>query len=249
MPALKVEPKSRSRRFNYVMAVSASTQTHIRRRLLFALHAVTLIVAAALIVYISIDTLTNITPRITEGYMRIGFWTCIFFQGEIVIEALIGPHTRRKFIRLGIFFIICCPLLSILHHYNVQMSAEVEYLLRFVPLVRAAAVLASMWGQMTTSWVNGMFRGYITLLVSTLYILSLLFFVEEYHINPQIQSFWDTLWYAVMQMTTCGSNINPVTPAGKAIGIILSAEGLILFPVFTVYITHAFARTRASQNV
>lgn len=231
------------------MAVSESTHIRIRKRILFALHAITLIVAAALIVYISIDTLTNITPHITEGYMRVGFWTCIFFQAEIIIEALIGPHTRQKFIRLGIFFIICCPVLSILHHYNVEMSAEVEYLLRFVPLVRAAAVLASMWRQMTTSWVNGMFRGYITLLVSTLYILSLLFFVEEYHINPQIESFWDTLWYAVMQMTTCGSDINPVTPAGKAIGIILSAEGLILFPVFTVYITHAFARTRASQNV
>ena len=51
-----------------------------------------------------------------------------------------------------------------------------------------------------------------------------------------------------MQMTTCGSSISPITPTGKVIGVVLSAEGLILFPVFTVYFTHAFARNHSTAE-
>ncbi len=89
-----------------------------------------------------------------------------------------------------------------------------------------------------------MFGAYIIMLVATLYFLSLMFYVEEHTVNPGVTDYWEALWYSVMQMTTCGSSINPVTPTGKVLGVVLSAEGLILFPVFTVYFTHAFGRTR-----
>jgi hypothetical protein len=40
-------------------------------------------------------------------------------------------------------------------------------------------------------------------------------------------------------MTTAGSSIEAITTTGKVLNVILSAGGLILFPVFTVYITNA----------
>lgn len=75
-----------------------------------------------------------------------------------------------------------------------------------------------------------------------------MFYVEESPVNSGVYNYWQSLWYSVMQMTTCGSNVNPVTATGKAIGVVLSAEGLILFPVFTVYFTHAFARQRGDST-
>lgn len=229
------------------MAVSISSP--VRERILYTLRLVTVVVATALIAYISFDTLANISPVADKLFLKVQLYTCLYFQLEIIAESIIWPRTPRNYFRLGAFFIICVPYLPLLHYYGVAMKPEIEYLLRFVPLLRGAAVLASLWGLMSKSWVVRLFRVYVILLLSTLYFLSLMFFVMEYHINPQITNFWDTVWYAIMQMTTCGSNISPVTGAGKAIGVILSAEGLILFPIFTVYFTHAFARTRAGQHI
>ena len=42
-----------------------------------------------------------------------------------------------------------------------------------------------------------------------------------------------------MNITTVGCYIEPITPTGKVLSVILSGGGLILFPVFTVYIADA----------
>ena len=113
-------------------------------------------------------------------------------------------------------------------------------------MIRAAFVMAMMWGIMQKNWITSMFGGYIIMLVATLYFLSLMFYVEENPVNPGVYSYWQSLWYSIMQMTTCGSSVSPVTSTGKIIGVVLSAEGLILFPVFTVYFTKAFTKINAA---
>ena len=41
-----------------------------------------------------------------------------------------------------------------------------------------------------------------------------------------------------MNMVTVGCNIQPVTVAGKIVAIILPISGMIIFPLFTVYLTN-----------
>ena len=45
-----------------------------------------------------------------------------------------------------------------------------------------------------------------------------------------------------MNMTTEGCNISPVTPSGKIIAVILPMCGMIIFPLFTVYLTDYVTR-------
>ena len=45
-----------------------------------------------------------------------------------------------------------------------------------------------------------------------------------------------------MNMTTVGCNISPVTVAGKIIAVILPLCGMIIFPLFTVYLTDYVTR-------
>lgn len=40
-------------------------------------------------------------------------------------------------------------------------------------------------------------------------------------------------------MSTAGCNVNPMTTAGTVLEVFLSVEGMMLTPVFTVYITKA----------
>lgn len=225
-----------------------SISGRMRHMLLPVLHVMVLACAVALIAYITYDTLINVSFVTNPRYLEVQLWICLFFQFEILMEWILSPRKWHFFLRNAVFILVCIPYLTIIHHYHLDISSEGEYLLRFVPMVRAAYVIAIMWGVMSKNWISSMFGGYIIVLVATLYFLSLMFFVEEHPVNPHVSDYWQSLWYSVMQMTTCGSDINPVTPTGKAIGVILSAEGLILFPVFTVYFTHAFARTRISSD-
>lgn len=225
----------------------AVTDTLSKKRFITVLHYCVLAAALWLVGYITLDTLRNVTFVTNPAYLRMQLWICVFFLVEIFVEAAMDSKPWKFLLHNAVFILVCVPYLSIIHRFNLTIGDEASYLLRFVPMVRAAAVLSRTWGLMSRNWVTSMFGAYIIMLVSTLYFLSLMFYVAEESVNPTLQSFLDALWYAVMQMTTCGSNIVPVTVTGKVIGVVLSAEGLILFPVFTVYFTHAFSRTRESN--
>ncbi len=150
---------------------------------------------------------------------------------------------KLKFLISNLFFIlVSIPYLSIIKHYDITLNGEFEYILRFIPMLRAAYVLALVTGLFTANRISSLFTSYMALLVATLYFGSLMFFIEEHTVNPGVNTYWSALWWAIMDMTTTGSSINPMTPTGKALGVILAAEGLILFPVFTVYITNALTK-------
>lgn len=223
---------------------TAPTPTDSNKKILQALHISVLVTALGLIAYITYDTLRNISFVASETYAHIQLWVCLFFEVEIFAEYFLSEN-RSKFLLRNLFsIIICFPYIYLIHHFNIPVRGEWEYLLRLVPLIRAGFVIAITWDMMSRNWISSLFGAYIIMLVTTLYFLSLMFYVEEHSVNPQVYNYWQSLWYSIMQMTTCGSNINPVTTAGKIIGIVLSAEGLILFPIFTVYITRAFAKNK-----
>lgn len=220
---------------------------NFRRRLVSFLHFIVIVLSVILLYAITYDTLNSISLLTDRRYLSLQFWICLFFIFETVVEWACTSGRRRHFARMIVLVMLCVPYITLIHHYDLRVSLEVYYLLRVMPLVRAATVLVVMWGIMEKNWVTGMFGSYIIILLITLYVLSLMFFVEEHRLNPMVYNYWQALWYSFMQMNTCGSNISPVTVAGKVIGIVLSVEGLILFPVFTVFFTHAFGRTRVSD--
>lgn len=220
----------------------------LRRKILPVLHILVLACALGLIAYITYDTLCNISFISSPEYLKVQMWACIFFEAEILAELLLSKRKWHFLLRNFFFILICIPYTTIIHHFNADISGQWTYLLRFLPMIRAGYVLALTWDFMSKSWIQSLFGAYIIMLVATLYFLSLMFYVVETPVNYDVYNYWQSLWYSVMQMTTCGSSIIPVTPLGKTIGIILSAEGLILFPVFTVYFTHAFARTKNADT-
>jgi hypothetical protein len=94
--------------------------------------------------------------------------------------------------------------------------------------------------------ITGLFKAYIFLLIAVVYFSSLIFYSEERAINPDVHTYGDAIWWAIMCMTTAGSYIGEYTLCGKIMAVILSGGGLILFPVFTVYITSAVTHKQAN---
>lgn len=221
---------------------SIQNQGKVRKYILLILHMLVLAASIALIALISIDTFQNQSFVADRTYVKFQFWVCLFFLFDILVEWLMSPK-KLKFLISNLFFIlVSIPYLSIIKHYDITLSGEFEYILRFIPMLRAAYVLALVTGLFTANRISSLFTSYMALLVATLYFGSLMFFIEEHAVNPGVNTYWSALWWAIMDMTTTGSSINPMTPTGKALGVILAAEGLILFPVFTVYITNALTK-------
>ena len=87
-----------------------------------------------------------------------------------------------------------------------------------------------------------MFITYLLILVSTLYFVSMSFYVVEHNINPGVENYLDALWWACMEMTTAGSSINAITPAGRFLGFFMACFGLMIMPMMTVYISSLIKR-------
>lgn len=224
------------------------TTSPFQHRLLFVLHLIVLLSAVILIIIISWDTFNNISFIADPMYTRIQFWICMIFLTDIVAGLTFAPSKWQYLWRNLLFIIVSIPYLSIISHYRLEIPGQIQYVLRFIPMLRAAYVLAIVTGAFSTNRIASLFMTYMAMLVATLYFGSLMFFIEEHPVNSEVRSYWSALWWAIMDMTTCGSGIAPVTTTGKTLGVILSVEGLILFPLFTVYIANALTRRPASDT-
>lgn len=74
-------------------------------------------------------------------------------------------------------------------------------------------------------------------MLSTVYFSSLTFYLFEMNVNPQVKEYVDALWWACMAVTTEGSNITAMTGVGRVLSVLLAGMGIVMFPVFTVYVT------------
>ena len=51
-----------------------------------------------------------------------------------------------------------------------------------------------------------------------------------------------------MDVTTVGSNIIAMTTTGRVLSVLLAALGMMMFPIFTVYVTQIYTRNRKSDS-
>ena len=222
-----------------------------KRGIYGVLHVMILLMCLFLIVSISVDTFHNI-PFLTQArYLKIQWWICLFFLFDFLLEFILSKDKWYYVKTHFIFLIVAIPYLNIIDYYQVTFSPEVTYFLRFIPLVRGGYALAIVVGWLTTSKASGLFVSYSTMLMATVYFSSLIFFVLEHKVNPMVHGYTDALWWAFMDVTTVGSNIYAMTPTGKILSVLLAALGMMMFPIFTVYVTNLVqsANARKQQSV
>lgn len=201
------------------------------------MHVIILILSLFLVISISIDTFNNIPFQSESSYLKVQLIICATFLFDFFLELFLAPK-KMKYLRTHfLFFLISIPYLNIIDYYHIVLSEEVKYFIRFIPLVRGGYALAIIVGRFANSKVASLFISYLTMLLATVYFSSLLFFSIEKGLNPGLKEYSDSLWWAFMNVTTVGSNIYAVSVAGKVLSVILAALGMMMFPIFTVYIT------------
>lgn len=212
--------------------------SYARQGILDFLHIVILVLSLFLLVSISFDTFNNVSFLNQPLYMEIQWWICLFFLSVFLLELFLAENRKHYVATHFLFLIVSVPYLNITGYFNISFTPETAYLIRFIPMVRGGYALAIVVGWLTQSRASSLFLSYVTMLAATVYFASMIFFVVEHKVNPMVTSYSAALWWATMDVTTVGSNIYAVTPAGKIMSVILAALGMMLFPIFTVYITN-----------
>ena len=217
----------------------ASVGVFLRRKWIrMSLHILILLLSILLIAMISYDSFKNVSFYEEPGFQKWQFWICVVFMLDFFMELIIAEKKWKYLASNFIFFLVSIPYQAIIYHYGWHISQEVSYIIRYVPLIRGGYALAIVVSWFTMNKATGLFFTYIIILLSTVYFASLTFYLFETGVNPLVNVYSDALWWAAMDVTTVGSNITAVTGVGRVLSVLLAALGMMMFPIFTVYVTN-----------
>lgn len=202
------------------------------------MNSVVLILSATLIVWISADTFRNVEFMQSSSYMRFQLWVCVFFIIDFFVELGFAKNKWRYVGHRFVFLLLSIPYLNLLSLTDISLSHEALYFLRFIPLARGALAMAIVIGYLSSNAVTSLMMSYIVIMIMVTYFCSLIFFQCEHGVNHEVHTYWTALWWTAMNITTVGSAIQPVTVAGHIIAVALPICGMIMFPLFTVYLTN-----------
>lgn len=231
--------------------VSAAPESSGRRYTADISHSVVLILSLLLIIYISYDTFNNIPFLTNHTYMTFQFWVCMAFLADFFIELFLARDKKTYLKGRWFFFVISIPYLNIVNLTDITLGHQVLFYVRFIPLIRGAYSLAMVMGYISHNRAVSLMSQYVAILLSLVYIFSLIFYYEEHQVNTNVKSFWDALYWAAMNVTTVGCYFSAVTPVGKIISVILPTAGMLMLPLFTVVVTakvKAFDERRFSRD-
>lgn len=182
-----------------------------RRMVYDVLHVVVLLLSILLVVGISVDTFKDIAFYNQPRFLKLQLMVCLFFLFDFFVEFFMSDRKRHYLWTHAVFFFVSIPYQFLISYFNIELPPELSYILRFAPLTRGGYALAIVIGWFTSNRVTGMFITYLLILVSTLYFVSMSFYVVEHNINPGVENYLDALWWACMEMTTAGSSINAIS--------------------------------------
>lgn len=208
-----------------------------RKNIFRIVHTAILLLSVALIVFISYEIFNDIAFLNDRTYMTFQLCVCVFFMLDYCLSVWLADNPRRYAWRNIGFLLISIPYLNIIDLLGVDPGPEVLYYIRFIPLIRGAWAMAIVVSYVSTNRIVGIFASYLSIMLLVLYFASILFFAREQPVNPGVPTYWSALWWCSLEMTTIGAPVNPFTPTGKVLAAILASLGMMMFPLFTVYLT------------
>ena len=161
----------------------------------FSLHLSAFMLSLLLVISISIDTFRGIPFYEDVNYLDLQFWICILLMVLFALEVYTAANSWQYLGRHFLFLLLIIPYLTLFDWWGVELSAQMEYLFRFVPLVRGYIAFTVIAYGLLRDLASGLLITYIVVLFSFIYYCSLIFYVLEFNLNTMLHSFWDSLWY------------------------------------------------------
>ena len=205
---------------------------------------VTMLAGVALIVSISYEILAGNRTRFSLEYMTLQFMVCMIFIADFLIEMYAHADRLRFFLRNLVFLLLSVPYLNLIGWSGITLPRTWSMFIGLIPLLRTLLAVYVVVRWIIDDGIRRMFTAYAFTLLLFTYIAALVFYDYEIGVNPDLQGFGNALWWAFMSMTTVGAEIFPVTTFGKVLSALLPASGMLMLPLFTVYISDLFRKAK-----
>lgn len=209
--------------------------------------SLTLIAGVALLVSVSCEIITGSRQYFSEHFLIIQLCTCIVFIADYAVRSLGSRRGEHYGLKHLPYLLLSLPYLNIIAWCGVTLERSWMMFLGVIPLLRALIA-----GWVVVRWfaergVRRMFSAYAFTVVLLTYLSALVFYDYEIMVNPRLHGFGNAVWWAFMGMTTVGAEIFPVTTVGKVLAVILPALGMLMLPLFTVYIADLYNKKKKTE--
>ncbi|MBP3426368.1 MAG: two pore domain potassium channel family protein [Rikenellaceae bacterium] len=217
---------------------------HIR-----ALGILTLMAGAALLVTLTGDVLHGQTGSWNSAYMAVQLGACCILLVDFFVRMYQADNRGRYLLRNLLALLVAIPYLNMLHFVGVHPGRDWYLVLKCIPLIRAFWMiwLVVMWLGRDKRALS-LLWSYVLSAAGVAYVAALIFYEYESGVNPHVDGFGNSVWWAWMCLSTAGAEVFPVTTIGKVMAAALPCIGMMIFPVFTVYFTSVVTRGNPSQG-
>lgn len=148
------------------------------------LNALVLIGSIAIIVVISIELLSTQNVLSERFILHFHLLVCSIFLADFFVRWYTDGWSQRFFFNNLFFLLVSIPYLNIVHSLTTTISHGLWLTLRLIPLARGIYGVSLIVGWMSRSKVTNLFATYLTILFTTIYFSSILFFFMEHGVNP-----------------------------------------------------------------
>lgn len=217
-------------------------------RLLHGFDWATLAGGVIILLSLSYDIIHNRGYVLSPAYLDIQLIICMVFIGDFIVHWLSAPDPARYFRRNVIFLLVSIPFLNIVHWCGATPSRDWNIILKAAPLIRSLASVVIVAGWLARRRIRQLFASYLFIVTAFTYIAALIFYCYEIDLNPKLDGFGNALWWAWMNVTTVGAEIFPVTAVGKVVCVLLPSLGMMMFPIFTIYVTDLITNRKAGKD-
>jgi voltage-gated potassium channel len=208
----------------------------------------TLIAAIALPIALSYEILRGDRTHFSPWYLNLQLAICVIFLLDFALRISATEKRWRFLWRNILFLLLSVPYLNLFDWLGALPSREWSLTLTAIPILRMLLALYLLLQWIIRDGIRQLFAAYALTLLLFTYISALIFYDFEFGINQALSSFGDAIWWAFMNMTTVGSTITPITAIGKSLAVLLPMFGMLMLPLFTVYISNIFQREQKERD-
>ena len=208
------------------------------------MHLLALVAGVVLLVASSIEIIGGDHLHFSRSYLALQFIICCVFLLDFFSRWIADRHKLRFLGHNIVFLILSIPYLNIVDWSGATLTRNWEMAIGIIPLLRLFLAMFVIVRWMVGEKIRMLFLAYIVTVVVFTYLASLVFFDYEVFVNPHLHGFGNALWWAWMNVTTVGAEIFPVTAVGKTLAVLLPILGMMMFPIFTIYVTTIYTKNK-----
>lgn len=212
------------------------------------LNALILICSFLLVAMVSVEMLSTTFSFTANEILLSQVVVCALLMTDFFIRRSESPDKKKFFRNNIILFLVAIPYMAIVYIFDVNVDRETGFMLRLIPIIRGGYSIVIILHWINVKKITNLFFLYLSTLITLIYFSSIIFYYYERLVNTFIKNYWNALWWALMDVTTVGSNIIAVTTIGQVLSVALAAAGMMFFPIFTAFIITKFTALRTSEK-